>query len=292
MAQKDSSLQDQVRLAQQIIAMGELDRALDILDQIEAAHPGHCDALILRASLLLKKKDLASARTVLDRVESLHPGLTVHAYNRAEWHFIAHEFPRALELFQSIGSDFPQPALVSYKIALCQLMMGNKNDEDEHADSTADVAPSASWGSDAYRPTPRDPAPYFLHAARLLIQNRDPAHPTEALALLRAAGTIYPYAVCRFYGESLVSLGLIPAADLPLASDVPRPTMAMETSLPLPDLDIDVQSLMNYASRVPLQAAVQNSAGSAEAGKNSAAIAELPGLAPRPKSSSQTASTD
>lgn len=208
---------------------GRLDEAMIVLEKIEAAQPDLCDALILRASVLLKKGDTAAAKVCLDRAESLYPGLPAHLYNRAEWHFVSGDYASARDLFAQVDSRSAQGPVAGYKMVLCESMQAKESE-----DSTDPVV--------AHHGTPRG---YYERAARTLLSGRK----QEGLEWIRAAWRIYPAAANLLYAESLVTLGLVRPDELPRGEAVSGETSA--AGLALPEFDLGVASVMKYASQIP-----------------------------------------
>jgi tetratricopeptide (TPR) repeat protein len=245
----------------QDVQSGRLDEAMLGLEKIDAIQPDLCDTLILRASIYLKKKDPASAKGFLDKAESLYPGLPTHTFNRAEWHFVAGDYPAARQLFAQIKPDSAQATLASYKIFLCDLMT--------HQDQGGREALERQSAD------PKNPLYHYTHAAFLFRHGQAEQGREE----LQAAYRIYPPATNELYAESLLTLGFIRSEDLPL-KDMGLAAAEAKAGLAIPKFDLAVKSVMDYAAQVPPGARLPETdlPGSGAALVTNEASAQLPGL--------------
>ncbi len=107
--------------------------ALAKLDEAEKLAPNLSDIYALRGDIHLapRRRDFDLALPQFEKAAALAPGSPQPKFNLAEFYFVKHDFPTALQSFTKLTTDFPKlPVvirhLVHFKRALCELKLGHR----------------------------------------------------------------------------------------------------------------------------------------------------------------------
>lgn len=194
-------LQESQRLQQQ----QRYSEAMIKLDELEALAPDLSDLYNMRGSLYLTPalRDFDKAAEQLDKAAALQPGALAPRFNKAELHFVKHEWPVAAAAFQKLLDDFPKiPLQVRHLTLFKRLICEVKQDQISTAEKTL---------QDHFKFMDDTPAYYYSHAA-IAFGKKDQAKAREWLA--RADG-IYKPAESSAYMDSLMEARWVDNISLP-----------------------------------------------------------------------------
>lgn len=104
------------------------DAALDKLRALEAKMPDDAFIQNLLGAAYTKKKDYATAQKHFDKALEKLPDFFPAKFNVGELLFLQRRYAEALEYFQKMQQKDPRNELLQFKIFLCQLQLGNKED--------------------------------------------------------------------------------------------------------------------------------------------------------------------
>jgi tetratricopeptide (TPR) repeat protein len=95
------SISLRISLANGYESRSELDKAIDICDEVISQHPAQLDALILKAELLKKQNKTTEALSVLERAYSFAPG-DVELVHQLAFEYAETKNPKVLSLSDSL----------------------------------------------------------------------------------------------------------------------------------------------------------------------------------------------
>ncbi|MFA7344422.1 MAG: tetratricopeptide repeat protein [Terrimicrobiaceae bacterium] len=104
------------------------DAALEKLQAAEAKVPDDAFVQNLLGAAYTKKKDYATARKYFDKALEKQPDFFPAKFNLGEIFFLQRQYAEALDYFQKMQGRDRQNELLQFKIFLCQLQLGNKED--------------------------------------------------------------------------------------------------------------------------------------------------------------------
>lgn len=174
-----------LRQATQHYEAGEYQAALDRLDSLPGPAAGDPAARNLRGAVLTKLGDHDGAAALFDGILSADPGYFPAAYNRAEILYTKGDHEGARAAFAALAEGDPRNELVRFKIVLCELRLGRKDDAARSAD----------------RLIPAGSTPAWYYAQSVLARSAEDAK--SASRHLDAARAIYGDQACRIFDESL-----------------------------------------------------------------------------------------
>jgi len=105
--------------------------ALDKLHDAEAMLPGHPAVLNLKGSAYVNLRDFDRAAEYFDKLIAAFPTNWQGRFNRVEMDFVRHDWKAALAGFEALlqrnAEVLPKPSLrlIDYKIAICEIKLGN-----------------------------------------------------------------------------------------------------------------------------------------------------------------------
>lgn len=112
--------------------------ALAKLDEAEKLAPNLSDIYALRGDIHLapRRRDFDLALPQFQKAAELAPQSPLPKFNLAEFYFVKHDFPTALQSFTKLTTDFPKLPmvirhLVHYKRALCELKLGHRKNAEQ-----------------------------------------------------------------------------------------------------------------------------------------------------------------
>jgi predicted Zn-dependent protease len=104
------------------------DEALVKLQTLEKKLPGDAFIQNLFGAAYTKKKDFATAQKYFDKSLEMQPEFFPAKFNTGEVIFLQRRYPEALKFFQQMQERDPQNELLQFKVFLCQLQLGNKEE--------------------------------------------------------------------------------------------------------------------------------------------------------------------
>ncbi len=167
----------------------DYDEALAKLDVINAQRPNDPLVLNLIGSVYTKKGDYVTARSVFEKSLEVEPGFFPSQYNIGELHFLQKNYSAAREHFQAMRSDDSRHELLQFKVALCDMLLG----EDERAKK---IMQAIKYPGDS-------PAWYYAHAAW---ENKR-GNTSKAREYVRGAKYIFG-PKCSLFDETFKTLGI------------------------------------------------------------------------------------
>ncbi len=167
----------------------DYDEALAKLDAINSHRPNDPLVLNLIGSVYTKKGDYVTARSVFDKSLEVEPGFFPSLYNIGELHFLQKNYSEARDHFQAMRSDDSRHELLQFKVALCDMLLG----EDERAKK---IMQAIKYPGDS-------PAWYYAHAAW---ENKR-GNTSKAREYVRGAKYIFG-PKCSLFDETFKTLGI------------------------------------------------------------------------------------
>ena len=165
------------------------DAALVKLDEIDARSPNDPVVLNLIGSVYTKKGDYVTARSVFEKSLEVEPGFFPSDYNIGELFFLQKDYTAAREHFQAMRSDDSRHELLQFKVALCDILLGEE-------DRAQKLMKTIKYPGDS-------PAWYYAHAA---LENKR-GNRAKAREYVRGAQYIFG-SKCALFDETFQSLGL------------------------------------------------------------------------------------
>lgn len=167
----------------------QYDEALAKLDAINAQRPNDPVVLNLIGSVYTKKNDFVTARSVFEKSLEVEPGFFPSEYNIGELLFLEKNYSAARDHFQAMRSEDSRHELLQFKVALCDLLIG----EDERAKK---IMQTIKYPGDS-------PAWYYAHAAW---ENKR-GNTAKAREYVRGAKYIFG-PKCSLFDETFATLGI------------------------------------------------------------------------------------
>ena len=172
-----------------------LDEALSLLDQAEAALPNDPANQNLRGEIFLEQKKYDQAEAQFQKAFATNPKFREAEYNLAQIPFKKGDYDQARNRFEALFAETPgdeknqASQLIRYKVFLTLLLQG----KDEQAQQLMDQ----------FKFTGDTPALYYAHAAWEFKHD----NPDRAADWLRSAGRIYSPALNIVFSDSFYDLG-------------------------------------------------------------------------------------
>lgn len=104
------------------------DAALKKLESVDAKSPDDPFVQNLLGAAYTKKKDYATAQKYFEKALATQPGFFPAMFNVGELFFLQRQYAEALEYFLKMKGQDPRNELLQFKIFLCQLQLGKKED--------------------------------------------------------------------------------------------------------------------------------------------------------------------
>ena len=123
---RDSKLAIQAALAD--FDTKNYDAALNKLQVLDTKMPGDPFIQNLLGAAYTKKKDFATAKTYFDKALEKEPDFFPAKFNVGELFFLQRQYAEALAYFQKMLEKDPRNELLQFKVFLCQLQLGNKDE--------------------------------------------------------------------------------------------------------------------------------------------------------------------
>lgn len=167
----------------------QYDDALAKLDEINTRTPNDPLVLNLIGSVYTKKKDYVTARSVFEKSLEVQPGFFPSQYNIGELLFLQQDYSAARDHFQAMRADDSRHELLQFKVALCDILLG----ENERAQK---IMRTIKYPGDS-------PAWYYAHAAW------EHKHGNTAKAREYVRGAKYIFGPkCSLFDETFQTIGL------------------------------------------------------------------------------------
>lgn len=177
----------------------QLEEALRQLDLAEQAKPDQVNTANLRGAIYTRKRDWPQAIASFQRAAQLQPDLPMVQFNLGEVFFLSRNYPEAEKKFRASLSYQPENELGYYKIFLCALFQGKKDE----AESVA-ARLISNQGS---------PAGLYAQAARAFASGKK----SEGMELVAQAFREFPPEKNAVFADSLVELGFLQGEVVPPA---------------------------------------------------------------------------
>jgi len=139
------SVRASVDLAIAEIENKRYDRALDALADAQRLAPQDPFVINLAGAALTKKGQFAEARKQFDKALDLTPGYFPAKFNLGELLFLEKKYPEALAYFRAMLQADPTNELLQFKVFLCYLEMGSKDEAQNVLKSMRYPADSPAW---------------------------------------------------------------------------------------------------------------------------------------------------
>lgn len=106
----------------------KFDEALQKLTEAEKLDPNSAFVLNLLGAAQTKKQDYAAAKISFEKSLEKDPNFFPSVFNIGELLFLQKQYPQALEYFARMLSNAPGNELLQFKVTLCLLKTGQKED--------------------------------------------------------------------------------------------------------------------------------------------------------------------
>jgi predicted Zn-dependent protease len=123
---RDSKLAIQAALAD--FDAKNYDAALKKLQVLDADMPSDPFIQNLLGAAYTKKKDYATAKTYFEKALEKEPDFFPAKFNVGELLFLQRQYAEAMAYFQKMLEKDPRNELLQFKVFLCQLQLGNKDE--------------------------------------------------------------------------------------------------------------------------------------------------------------------
>ena len=167
----------------------EYDAALKKLDEINLQSPNDPVVLNLIGSVYTKKNDYVTARSVFEKSLEVEPGFFPSEYNIGELLFLQKNYSAARDHFQAMRSEDSRHELLQFKVALCDILLGE-------FDRAQKVMRTIKFPGDS-------PAWYYAHAA----WENHHGNSKKAREYVRGAKYIFG-PKCSLFDETFITLGI------------------------------------------------------------------------------------
>ena len=177
-----------VRQTNRLYEAGDYHAALAQLDSLQGDSANDIGVLNLRAAILTKLGDSPAAEKLFQEILISNPNYFPAVFNLGELQFLQGNYKDALESFSAMLAREPRNEFLRFKVALCQLVLG----EDDGARKTANQLITA--GS----------TPAWYYAQSLLA--RKAGNKRDSGKMLSAGRSIYGSDACKLFDESIANL--------------------------------------------------------------------------------------
>jgi predicted Zn-dependent protease len=121
------------------------DDALVKLQTLEKKLPGDPFIQNLIGAAYTKKLDYATAQKYFDKALEMQPEFFPAKFNTGELIFLQRKYPEALKFFQQMQERDPQNELLQFKVFLCHLQLGNKEDAEKALKAVKYPGDTPAW---------------------------------------------------------------------------------------------------------------------------------------------------
>ncbi len=166
----------------------KFDEALQKLTEAEKLDPNSAFILNLLGAAYTKKKDYTAAKVAFEKSLEKDPNFFPSIFNLGELLFLQKQYPQALEYFARMLSSAPGNELLQFKVTLCLLKTGQKEDAQKLVSRMRFPGDGPAW--------------YYANAA-LLNESGDKRKASEYLA---SAKQLFPDKT-SLYSETFEDLG-------------------------------------------------------------------------------------
>ena len=163
--------------------------ALSHTDEAIKMAPDNPVAWNLRGAVFTGQKNWEKAAEMFNKVLQLDPKSLDARFNLIELDFLQKKYPEARKKFQALFDENPKNEFLHYKVYLCWLMEGKKDEAGKMLKSFDFIGDTPSY--------------YFAQAAWYFSEN----DPEKARSYLASAEQIFPFQQNYFFAQSLIDLG-------------------------------------------------------------------------------------